>query len=101
MMPISTPSSSIALGNGGHAPGSRVLRFLNCSRNFCIGSSAFGRSSLGSGLTRLAGVFGLDLLQAHVHDEFGNALVAYDYGFDLDQIWVLKIRRRREITHQG
>src|SRR5882672_5010620 len=100
MMPINTPSSSIALGTGGHAPGSRVLRFLNCSRNFFIGSLAFGRGGLGCGLTRFAGSFALGLLQAHVHDEFGNALVAYEHGFDLDQIRVLKVRRRREIAHQ-
>src|SRR5256885_1997544 len=100
MMPISTPTSSIALGTGGHAPGSRVLRFLNCSRNFCIGL-AFARSGLGCSLTRFAGVLGLDLLQAHIHDEFGNALVAHDRGLDFDQIWVLEVGRGREITHQG
>src|SRR5436190_2688107 len=99
MMPISTPSSSIALGSGGHAPGSRVLRFLNCSRNFFIGL-AFGRSGLGCGLTRFTGVLGLDLLQAHIHDEFGNALVAHHHCPNLDQIWVLEVRRGREITHQ-
>src|SRR5438094_8601419 len=98
MMPISTPSSSIALGTGGHAPGSRVFRLLNCSRNFFIGL-AFGRSGLGCGLTRFTGVLGLDLLQAHIHDEFGNALVAHYHCPNLDHISLLELRRAWEITH--
>src|SRR5262245_5777166 len=74
MMPTSRATSSIALGAGGQAPGSRVLRFLNWSRNFFIGSG-LGRRRLGRCLAGLAGIVGREALQADVHLEFRDALV--------------------------
>src|SRR5258706_16055897 len=98
-MPTSTATNSMALGSGGQAPGSRGLRFLNCSSSSFIGFSALGRG-LGRRLARLAGVLGLESLQAYVHVEFGYALAAHIGRLDFDQIGVLEVRRSPEIAHQ-
>src|SRR5690348_12011341 len=55
MMPTRSPESSIAFGRGGHEPGSRVLRFLNWSRNFFIGNQLLAAGALGAALPALAG----------------------------------------------
>src|SRR5215510_111841 len=64
-------------------------------------ASALRSGSLGGGLARLAGFLGLLALQADVHVELGDALVAQVHCLDLDELGVLQVRRAREIAHQG